>query len=561
MDQHIQPDVEVQSLRRCINDLVSVLALPAIWSGGPAQIVETLARTLMRLLDVDFVYARHGAVDVPGSPSVLKRISNARLPDDLGARLEQWYGEQRQGSDFGNSRKLGDTEYFLQPLRLGIGSGAGLLVAGSRRPDFPRQTDTLLLTVAANQAAIALQEGEIREQQARAAAELDLRVTRRTEELACAVDELRSSRLHLMQMTETIPGMLWSATADGMVDYCNGRLLEYAGFAPHEVMGTNWVKLLHPDDVEPTSRVWLDCIRTGKPYRVQVRTYFAKENNYRWCVTDALPLIGSDGAILKWYGTVVDVHDWRLALEELRATQGELAYVARAMTLGELTASIAHELNQPLAGIVTNAHTGMRMLAADQPNIAGARETLQRTIRDANRAAGVITRLRALYARREPTPEPVDLNEATREVLDLCHADLVRNHVTLRLELSRELPAVVGDRVQLQQVILNLIGNANDAMSVVADRARELMIATGLDETGAARVIVRDSGVGFTAEDAEKIFSAFYTTKKNGMGIGLSVSRSIIQSHRGRLWANSAPGMGSVFMFTIPLADTPAPPN
>ncbi len=386
------------------------------------------------------------------------------------------------------------------------------------------------------------------------AEELDRRVVLRTRELASALEQLHASELSLRRMTETIPGMLWSATPDGMIDYCNGRLLEYSGFAPHEVTGTNWIKLLHPDDVPRTMRVWLECVQSGAPYRVEVRTFFAAERTYRWCVTDALPLFDEQGNILKWYGTVVDMHDWKQAQEELRATQGELAHMARVMTLGELTASIAHELNQPLAGIVTNSNTCLRMLAGEPPNVAGANETVRRTIRDANRASDVIKRLRALFAKKEIAAEAVDLNEATREVLALCNADLERNQVAPRLELARDLPLVSGDRVQLQQVILNLIGNASDAMASVQDRPRELLIRTEIESADSVRLTVQDNGVGFSVQDAERMFVAFYTTKTGGMGIGLSVSRSIIQSHHGQLWATPNSDHGSAFAFRVPFS-------
>jgi len=226
--------------------------------------------------------------------------------------------------------------------------------------------------------------------------------------------------------------------------------------------------------------------------------------------------------------------------------------MARAMSLGTLTASIAHELNQPLSGIVTNASTCMRMLAADPPNVDGARETARRMIRDGNRASEVITRLRALFGKKETTNESVDLNDATREVLALSSSELQRSRVILRPELAEDLPVVTGDRVQLQQVILNLIRNASDAMSAVDDRPRQLLIRTERDGGDRVRLTVQDAGVGFDPQAADKLFESFYTTKNDGMGIGLSVSRSIIESHHGRLWATLNNGPGAAFSFSIP---------
>jgi signal transduction histidine kinase len=194
------------------------------------------------------------------------------------------------------------------------------------------------------------------------------------------------------------------------------------------------------------------------------------------------------------------------------------------------------------------------MLAADPPNVDGARETARRTIRDGNRASEVITRLRALYGKREPTIESVDLNEATREVIALSLSELQRNRVILRPELADDLPPVTGDRVQLQQVILNLIRNGSDAMSSVDDRPRQLLIRTERDEDDRARLTVQDAGVGFNPQAADRLFESFYTTKNDGMGIGLSVSRSIIESHHGRLWATLNNGPGATFSFSIPRA-------
>jgi PAS domain S-box-containing protein len=251
-------------------------------------------------------------------------------------------------------------------------------------------------------------------------------------------------------------------------------------------------------------------------------------------------------------GVLQDVTESKLAEEALNRARSELAHVARVTTLNALTASIAHEVNQPLSGIITNASTCRRMLDANPPNIDGARETARRIIRDGNRASDVITRLRALFSKKECALEPLDLNEATGEVIALSLSDLQRNRVILRSALAEDLPPVIGDRVQLQQVILNLLRNASDAMTFVEDRPRELLIRTERDEGDQVRLTVKDVGVGLTSENADKLFEAFYTTKKDGMGIGLSISRSIIEAHHGRLWAVPNDGPGATFSFTVP---------
>jgi PAS domain S-box-containing protein len=251
-------------------------------------------------------------------------------------------------------------------------------------------------------------------------------------------------------------------------------------------------------------------------------------------------------------GALQDVTEGKVAEEALDRARSELAHVARVTTLNALTASIAHEINQPLSGIITNASTCLRMLNGEPPNIDGARETVRRTLRDGNRASDVITRLRALFSKREFTPEPLDLNDATREVMALSLSDLQRNRVVLRSELAEDLPQVIGDRVQLQQVTLNLLRNASDAMVSIEDRPRELLIRTRREGDARVRLSVQDAGAGVNPQDMERLFEAFYTTKSGGMGIGLSVSRSIIERHHGRLWADPNDGPGVTFSFSIP---------
>ena len=254
-------------------------------------------------------------------------------------------------------------------------------------------------------------------------------------------------------------------------------------------------------------------------------------------------------------GALQDVTESVLAEQALSKARTELAHVSRIMTLGVLTASIAHEVNQPLSGIITNATTCLRMLAADPPNIDGACATARRTLRDGNRASEVIQRLRTLYTHKQPTYESVDLNDATREVLALSMNELKHGSVTLRTEFDESLPAVNGDRVQLQQVLLNLILNAADAMREIHDRPRNLLIATVREDPEHVRLSVSDSGVGIDPQKLEKVFDSFYTTKANGMGIGLSISRSIIENHQGRLWASANDGPGATFSFCIPCVE------
>lgn len=238
--------------------------------------------------------------------------------------------------------------------------------------------------------------------------------------------------------------------------------------------------------------------------------------------------------------------------QQLATVNEQLARIARVASLGVLSAAIAHEVNQPLSGVMTNAGMCLQMLDANPPNIERARETARRIVRDGNRAAVVVARLRALFNNEEFTLAPLDLNEATREVIALTQGELQRNNVIVQTQLCEDLPSIIGDRVQLQTVVVNLIRNASDAMIDIHDHPRLLQISTDREDFNGVRVTVRDAGVGIDADGINKLFDPLYTTKRDGMGIGLSVSRSIIERHHGRLWVTRNNGPGATFAFSVP---------
>ena len=240
--------------------------------------------------------------------------------------------------------------------------------------------------------------------------------------------------------------------------------------------------------------------------------------------------------------------------ETLQKVQTELAHVTRVMTVGELTASIAHEVNQPLAAIVTNGNACLRWLGGVKPNFLEARQAVERIIKDSYRASEVISRIRTLVKKAPPRNDRVDLNEVILEVLALAQNQARRSRVELKRELADNLPAVNGDRVQLQQVILNLVVNGMESIATSRNGERELSISTSKDESNNLVVAVRDSGHGLDAANLERVFDAFFTTKPEGMGMGLAISRTIIESHGGRLWATSNSPHGAVFQFTLPAA-------
>jgi PAS domain S-box-containing protein len=959
MEAH--PADEIKRLQRCNNDLLSVLALPAIWSGGdPSQIVHTLLDALLGMLGLDLVYVR--LKDTMGEALIetvrvapTQRLAGKPLPrsQEICGDLNRCLGDDPRKWPPLLRNSIGGEDFSIVPLRLGLHGEIGVIAAASQRTDFPAQTEQLLLSVAANQASIGLQEAWLRNEQKRVARELDQQVAERTLELAKTNEELRKEiadrRLveeklrqeesarkrsevrkaaivdsalscivtidHEGRITEfnpaaertfghrrdevigkymadiiipplfrekhregfarhlatgegrilgkriemtavrsdgsefpvelaivrtpldgppsftgflrditeqkrnenalrdreqslrlivdgiaglvaimnatgeveavnrqvldyfgkateemkgwstsdvvhpddlpgvisawmysvetastynvehrlrradgvyrwfrarglplrdaegralrwyvlltdideqkraeeallarerelniivnTVPALAWSAQPDGSAEFFNQHYLAYVGLPLEQLQGSGWTVAIHPDDLGALFAAWQSMMAAGKAGEVEARLR-RFDGQYRWFLFRGNPMLDESGNILKWYGTNTDIDDRKRAEEQLRRSEAflaegqklsrlgnfswlvrtdeikwseqlyrifefelgapvtfeligsrvhpddlplmldmigkaqrgvsdfeyehrllmpdrsikylhlighrsrdnegrpeyigavqdvtqrrlseealgkarsELANVARVTSLGVLTASIAHEVNQPLSGIVTNASTCLRMLSADPPNVEGARETARRAIRDGNRASDVITRLRTLYSKKDLSPESMDLNEATREVASLSLSELQSNRVILRQELADDLPLVAGDRVQLQQVILNLLRNASDAMSAVDDRPRELLIRTEREEGDRVRLSVIDAGVGFTAQAADKLFEAFFTTKSDGMGIGLSISRSIIEAHRGRLWATPNDGPGATFAFSIP---------
>ena len=310
------------------------------------------------------------------------------------------------------------------------------------------------------------------------------------------------------------------------------------------------VQRTHPDDVALIRELIETASHGGTDWDLEHRLLMPDGSTKH--VRAVARAVRNPSGHLRFFGAVMDLTASKRAEEALNKARAELAHVSRLTTLNALTASIAHEVNQPLAGIITNAGTCLRLLDATPPNIEGARETARRTIRDGNRAADVIARLRALFSNREFLLEPLDLNEATREVIALSSNDLHRNRIVVQAELPSDLPIITGDRIQLQQVILNLLRNASDAMAEVHDRPRQLLVKTECEAGDHVRLTVRDAGVGLSAQTMDSLFDAFYTTKSNGMGIGLFVSRSIVEGHRGRLWAEPNDGPGATFAFSLP---------
>jgi PAS domain S-box-containing protein len=366
-----------------------------------------------------------------------------------------------------------------------------------------------------------------------------------------AVDELQLR----VSMLQNIPVAAWSVMPDGTPEIVNQVWNEYLGQKPDYVNSDAeaCMEPLHAEDRERVSRCYWDGIRSGLGFAMEGRFLRARDRAYRWHLVRAVPVRDAEGSILRFVGTATDVHDWRQAQETLRNTQTEFAHMTRVMTMGELTASIAHEVNQPLGAIVTSAAAGARWLATKPPQTDKAQRALERIASDGKRAAEVIRRIRALMKRQAPRKEWLDINETIREVLELAQYQLRRGEILVETRLGRDLPLVCCDRVQLQQVLLNLIINAIEAMSDIKGRPRALTMASASDGPDAVSVEVRDTGTGLDSEHASHLFEPFYTTKAEGLGIGLSISRSILEAHGGRLSAAANTPDGTVFSFSLPV--------
>lgn len=367
-------------------------------------------------------------------------------------------------------------------------------------------------------------------------------------------NELKNQRAHFSELFARVPEAVVMVDRDFRVTRVNPEFTKLFGYTVEEAIGQGIKDLVAPDELrEEAEGVMYRMLHTGEAFAVE--TVRRRKNGTRVPVSlTCVPVPSNDGA-QAGYLIYRDITETKRLQDEQRRyheIQLELAHANRVATLGQLSASIAHELNQPLTGIITNCGACLRMLTNNPQNLDGVREAVRRTMRDGDRASEVVTRLRALFSKKEPAFEPVDLNEATREVIALSLSELQNGRAILRTAFVDDLPYVSADRVQLQQVVLNLLRNAVDAMNAVDDRPRELLIKTERDEGDAVRLSVKDAGVGFDLHTMNKLFDAFYSTKSDGMGVGLAVSRSIVENHQGRIWAALNDGPGATFSFSIP---------
>jgi PAS domain S-box-containing protein len=369
-------------------------------------------------------------------------------------------------------------------------------------------------------------------------------------------ESLQSSEDRLRRVINTIPAHVWSSLPDGSVDFINQRLLESTGLSIEALLGSGWQSIVHPDDRARYITQWRSALAAGEPLEIEARVWTA-ERDYRWLLVRNVPLRDGVGEIIKWYGTGIDIEDRKRAEDALRKAQGDLAHANRVTTMGELCASLAHEINQPISGAITNASTCLRRLDREPPDLEGARAGALLIIRDANRAAEIINRVRLFFRKGVVTKERVDINEMIREMEVLLHNEATQHSVFVQTKLAADRPLIVADRIQLQQVLMNLMINGIDAMKAV-DGPRQLTLGTQNDGNEQLLVSVQDTGIGIPPDQAGQIFNAFFTTKEHGTGMGLRISRTIIEAHGGRLWATDNHPRGASFHFTLAVSSDAA---
>ena len=651
---------EIKRLQGCINDLIGVLALPALWKGQDAkQIVKTLLDVLVATLRLDFAYVLLND-PVGGGPIEMVRHDQLRHlaaePGLVGQTLTQSLGANPRKWPPHAKNPFGKGSLAVVPLGSVRDDEIGVIVAGSERADFPWQTETVVLSVAANQAAIGLASARAYEQE-----------RLRAEALA-----LLASEQNLRLILDTVPINIQMLRPDGSLLYANQGLLDYMGITLEDAQKDDYrARFFHPEDVERLREERREALIRAVPFENEQRV-LRKDGTYRWFLVRYSPLLNEQGGVDRWYvvgtdiedrklaearirrlvdaniigifvgdleGRIVEANDaflriigydredsasnslnwveltppeWReqntrtvaeltstgttrpfekeyfrkdgsrvpvligaalvqeggregvvfvldlterkRAEEALRELESNLAHMNRVSMMGELAASLAHEITQPIGSARNNARTAQNFLKMQPPEPNEVHAALDRLISNVDRATEIIDRIRDNIKKAPPRNERFDLNAAINEVIALAQNVIVRNGVSVHIGLADGSLLVQGDRVQLQQVVLNLILNAVEAMGPAHAGERNLLISTERKDTG-IRVAVRDSGPGIDRRKLERVFESFYTTKPGGTGMGLSVCRSIVDAHGGRLWAEVNEPQGAVFQFTWPGAE------
>ncbi len=353
----------------------------------------------------------------------------------------------------------------------------------------------------------------------------------------------------LLGIIETIPSMLWSASPTGEVTHISQRVLEYSGISFEDFLNRGWKNIIHPDDFEDTAKKFFRAIETGESYSAIHRLRRA-DGEYRWHHAMGEPLRDPHGTIIQWYGLSIDIDERKRAEDHLRDTRIKLAKASRLATVAELSGSIAHELNQPLMSILANAQAAKRWLNAAPPNMTEVNSSIERIIRDARAADETMQHIRALFKQESFDKKDVNIPDIIREVVRIVQEDPKKRDVPIECHFEESLPAVPVDQIQIQQVFINLIVNAIEALE--GQQVAPLVVLRAVTDSNGMLIQVIDNGPG--VDDPDRIFDAFMTTKEKGMGIGLAVSRSIVEAHGGRLWAENNKTGGATFNVALPLS-------
>lgn len=361
---------------------------------------------------------------------------------------------------------------------------------------------------------------------------------------------LRESEQRFRTIADAAPVMVWIAGEDRMCTFCSRSWLEFTGRTLEQEIGTGWMDSVHPEDRARCRATYERCFDARNPFEMEYRLRRA-DGEYRWILNKGVPRLSPDGTFLGYIGSCVDFSEHH----ELQASRRELAHASRVLSMGELAGSLAHELNQPLTVILSNTQAAMRFTAAQSFDLAELRDTLGDVVGATNRASEVIRRMHALVKRGELAVAPLDAGEVVRETAALMRSESIARGVPVSLDIEPDLPQVPADRVQLQQVLLNLLINAFDAMKDCPRDARGAHVRAERDEAKGIRIAVSDRGTGLAETGIENVFKPFYTTKRNGLGLGLSICRSIIEAHGGHITVENNPAAGATFSFTLPFGD------
>ena len=379
--------------------------------------------------------------------------------------------------------------------------------------------------------------------------QLEAKVQERTAELQRSNLEIQESERQLRMLTEAIPQQIWRTDASGSIEYCNHHLCDYLGRTTEALRGERFFDVLHPEDEPLFRHGWQAALASGDQFEIEARIR-AADYVYRWFLVRSIPQYSGDGRIARWYGIHIDIEQQHKTQQSLVQAQDDLTRLLRSLSMAEMAASIAHELNQPLTAVVTHAYACREWLQSKPANLEKASATAEKIVQESTRASVVVSRVRALFRKEAQVREATNMNQLIQDLVRLLRDEAIRRDVSIRLELARDLPQLEMDPVQIQQVLLNLAMNGMDAMIQVA-RPRELIIRSSKHGDGEILVAVEDHGSGIAPAVAERMFEPFFSTKPHGTGMGLAICRSIIEVHDGKLWAENSSRGGAILKFTV----------